>query len=118
MRVLSVGTGQVSLMRYCAHLALHQVSDREHQFLYLTVLQLREKIGLVLDRVKCSRKKCCSIDIGGTCIMAGGDAVIVLATSILEGTELDEAVAHHIGIGYVQPPLDDDDAGPGRRCVS
>ena len=99
LRVLAVGRGQLRLVGDAPHVGLHHVADGEHQFPYLTVVELREEVGLVLHRVEGSGEEDRTADLGGTGIMARGGAVVSVATALLEGTELDEFVAHHVGVG-------------------
>ena len=61
---------------------------------------VRQEIGLILDRIRTGDKplQTCLIDL---ClgIVAGGNEVVVMSAFFIKRTELDESVAHDIGVG-------------------
>ena len=99
LRVLAVGAGQVSLVGDVAHLALHQVPNREHQLADLFEFELGEEIGLVFYGVFGRGKEGRAVHLGDGGVVACGGMVVVFAPALLESAELDEFVAHHVGIG-------------------
>ena len=100
LAVLAVGTGQVGVEGDAAHLFLHQMADGEDGVGELLVGELCEEVGLVLDGVFGRAEPCASllVDDGGG-VVASGYLVVVVTYLLLEGSELDEAVAHDVGVG-------------------
>ena len=99
LAVLAVGRGEVCVVCQLAHLAFHQVAYGEHSFLDLRVRELCEEVGLVFDGVFGGGEEGCAAFDARCGVVSGGDAVVVVAALVVEGTELDEAVAHHVGVG-------------------
>ena len=99
LRVLAFGTGKVGGACDVAHLRLHQPSYRKHEFRYLMVVELREEIGLVFQRVFGCGEKLDAVDDVGSGVMTCGDAVVLVAATLLESAELDELVAHNVWVG-------------------
>ena len=79
------------------------MSDGEHSLGDLMISKLRQKVGLVLQRVDGSGEEdglgIPRLLFHSLGIMACGYAVEVLAALFLEGSELYHPVAHHVGIG-------------------
>ena len=83
---------------YLAHLLLHQPSQWESRVAELVVGELSQEVCLVLYGVDgCAQPhQPVALNIGG--IVAGGHKVVLVAYALFERTELDEAVAHDVGV--------------------
>ena len=77
--------------------------DGEHQFLDLKASDLPQEIGLILHRVLGGREPHLAVDLGSRGVVASRYLVEVLAPLILEATELDVLVAHHVGVRRQAP---------------
>ena len=99
LAVSTMGIGQVGILGNAAHLVLGQRADGEHDMLQLLVGNLRQEIGLVLDRVNRRGQIFHTIYNLGSRIMPSCGHVKVLTPPLLKKTELDHAVAHHVGVG-------------------
>ena len=110
MRIATVGWCQVFALGNLAHLFLHHVSDGEQCLLQLPVIDLCQKVCLVLDRIRTGTKpfqftiyKFTIYDFTNLLnfrlrIMTCGYEVVFLSSFFVKGTELDEFVAHHVRI--------------------
>ena len=98
LAVLAPRAGQPLRLGDGAYLAFHQVADGEHQFAYLQVGDLPEEIGLILYRVLGGGKPGLPVDFRGCGIVSRGDFIEILPPFLLETSELDVFVAHHIRI--------------------
>ena len=98
--VLALGIDQVLTLCNLTYLIFHIVPNRENGFTQLPVVDLRQEIGLILDRIRTGDKplQTCLIDL---ClgIVASGNEVVVMSAFFIKRTELDESVAHDIGVG-------------------
>lgn len=98
-----------------AYFVLFQSAQGEHDFLYLPAVELCEKIGLVFHGVGGGAEP---YVVGGEVesfgrttvakhlvvanaagVVAGADAVVLMSDFLFERSKLDEAVAHHVGVG-------------------
>ena len=89
--------------------------ERKHDFLHLPAFELCQKISLIFHRIGSGAEP---NRMGGevdgfvadgvakhlivadaACIMTGTDAVVGMTHLLLKRTKLDEAVAHHVGVG-------------------
>ena len=62
-------------------------------------LQLSKEIGLILHGVGAGAEPCAALAVKlGSGIVASGNDVIVVSHTLIEHAELDEAVAHHVGV--------------------
>lgn len=76
------------------------MTDWEYRLSQLPRLYLSQEVGLVFHRVGTRDEPLVTILIRlGLSIMTSGDKVVVVPHLLVEGTKLDEAVAHHIGVG-------------------
>ena len=98
--VLALGINQVLTLCNLTHLIFHVVANGEDGLTQLPVVDLRQEIGLILDRIRTGDKplQTCLIDL---ClgIVAGGNEVVVMSAFFIKRPELDESVAHDIGVG-------------------
>ena len=103
-----MGRCQVFALGNLTHLFLHHVPNGEEGLLQLPVVNLRKEVGLVLDGVGTGAEPL--KNLGRTefvqhtlflClgVVACGYEVVVVAALLVEGTELDEPVAHDVGVG-------------------
>ncbi len=101
LAVASSGVGQIQLHSHPPHFRFGQVADREHRVAQLAITYARQKIGLILDRIGRRGKIYESVGRVGqrACIMPRGRIVKLVAAALLEVAELDEPVAHYVGIG-------------------
>ena len=86
------------------HLVLHVVADGEERLLQLPWVYLSQEVGLVLHGVWTRREPFAPVYPLRLRIVARGDEVVVVAPLLVEGTKLDEAVAHHVGVGRESCP--------------
>ena len=99
LTVLALGIYQMLLFGYLANLILDMMADRENRFFQLPALYLSQEIGLVFHRIRTRDKPFIAIFIRfGLRIMPRGDEVIVVTHLLIEGTKLNQAVAHYIRI--------------------
>ena len=82
-----------------AHLVLHVVADGEQCLLQLPVVDLSQKVRLVLHWVRTGAEPEKALPLLLLCIMPGGNEVVVVAALLVESTKLNETVAHHVGVG-------------------
>ena len=61
-------------------------------------VELREKVGLIFDRIFCRGEETDAVKEFFLGVMASSYAVVVLTPSVFKGTELDEFVAHNVGM--------------------
>ncbi len=99
LTVFTHGAGEFLGFGDGADFALHHMADGEHQFLDLEASDLGKEVGLIFDGVFGRGEPDPAVDLGGGGIVAGGDLVEVVAPTVFKTTELDELVAHHVGIG-------------------
>ena len=118
-----MGRGKVFLFCYLAHLVLHHVTDGEQRFLQLPVVDLCQEVRLVFYGVRTGAKpfegkptpdpsqregrlmrgkRSVLFLCGG--VVAGGDEIVVVTALLMEGSELDEAVAHDVRIRRISRP--------------
>ena len=66
----------------------------------MPVVYLREEVGLVLHGVgaRCEPFSALLVNLGLR-IVTGRDEIVLVSALLVERTELDESVAHHIGVG-------------------
>ena len=87
------------LFGYLANLILDMMTDRENRFLQLPALYLSQEIGLVFHGIRTRNEPFVAIFIRfGLRIMTRGDEVVVVPHLLIEGTKLNQAVAHHVRI--------------------
>ncbi len=101
LRVLALGVDEVLALGYLPHLVLLVVAYGEEGLLQLPLVNLREEVGLVLYRVGAGGEPFVSVYPLGLRIVAGCDEVVVVPHLLVEGAELDKAVAHHVGVGGI-----------------
>ena len=99
LTVLAACRGQSCPYGNIAYLLLHQVSDGEDGVCKLFVRKLRQEVRLVLHRVFGCPQPNQSTLFDTLGIVSCGNKVVILAYALFEGSELDKAVAHDIGIG-------------------
>ena len=100
LRVLAVGIDEMLALGDLAHLVLHIMADGEEGLGELPVVDLGKEVGLVLHGIgRGGEPLAALVIVFGLGIVAGGDEVVLMAFLLVEGAELDEAVAHHVGIG-------------------
>ena len=99
LRVFAACGRQLGLQGDAPHLFLHQVSDREEQTLHLHAGQLRQEVGLVLHRIFGGAEPGLPVALHDGGVVSRGDFVVAVSDLLLEGAELDEPVAHHVGVG-------------------
>ena len=105
LAVLAVGGGQMFLLCDGAHLGLGQMADGEARLLQLPRLQLCQEICLVFHGVGAGTQPCAAVGILiGLGVVPRGNHVIILSHSLVEDAELDEAIAHHVGVGCESLP--------------
>ncbi len=76
------------------------MSDGEDGVAQLQIGELGEEVRLVLDRVLgCTQPDATLTVLDGSGIVTRGHTVVKMTYLRIEGTELDETVAHHVGIG-------------------
>ena len=100
LRILTLGIHQMFALRYLAHLVLHIVTDGKECLLQLPVVDLSEKVGLVLDGVRTGDEPlpACFVSLG-LGIVSCSDEIIVMPAFLIEGSELDQTITHHVGVG-------------------
>ena len=76
-----------------------QMSDGEDEFAHLQCINLAEEVGLVFHWVWAGGKPRFTVDYVGGGIVARCGLVKFVTYHLFEASELDEFVAHHIGIG-------------------
>ena len=99
LRVLASCRRQFGFQGNFPHFLLHQVTDGEEQTLHLDARELCEEVRLVFHWVFCCAEPRFSVAFHDGGIVTRSYLVIAVADEFLKGSELDEAVAHHIGIG-------------------
>ena len=100
LRVLALGIHQMFALRYLTYLILHIVTNREECLTKLPVVDLSKEIRLIFYRVRTRAEPFLPLFIYFRLrIMTRGDEVVVVTPLLIEGTELNQPVAHHIGIG-------------------
>ena len=102
LAVTAAGSGQPGRAGNIPYFLLHQSPQREHEFRDLQIVNLSQEVGLVFYRVYGCTQPYLAILINGSGIMSGGGEVKLFPYFLLEATEFDEPVAHHIRIG--SPP--------------
>ena len=105
--VLTPGIDKMLPLGYLPHLILDIMTNREDRLPQLPVVDLREKVGLVLHGIRTGDEPLptCLINLR-LGIMARGNEVVVMPSFFIEGPEFNETVAHHIGIwGKTRPYL-------------
>ena len=98
LRIFALRMDEMLPLSDLAHLVLNEVPDGENSFLQLPVVDLCQEVGLILYGVGTGGEPFPSVDPLGLRIVACGDEVIVVSHLLVEGTELDESVAHHVGV--------------------
>ncbi len=98
LAVFAHGAGELLGFGYGTDFALHQVADREHELLDLEAGDLGEKVGLILQGILSCREPDLTVYLGGGGVVAGGDLVEVAPPTVFKAAELDELVAHHVGV--------------------
>ena len=99
LAVFAAGTGQAGVEGYLTDFFLEVVAQGKEQAGNLQVVDLGEEVGLVLDGVFGGREPGAAVDLGGRGIVAGGNLVVGVTGFFIEAAELDEFVAHHVGVG-------------------
>ena len=99
LRVLAVGVGHAALYGEFAHAALGELADREHEVAQLVVGDAGEEVGLILYRIYGRAEPHLAVALHRGGVMPRGRAVERVAPALLEVTELDDAVAHDVGVG-------------------
>ncbi len=99
LTVLAAGTGQMCFLSNAPHLAFGQMTDGEQTVAELLVCELCQKIRLVLHRVGSRAQPHFAVLLDARGIMPGCYKVVVVPHQFVECPELDETVAHHIGVG-------------------
>ena len=99
LTVLASGTRQFGIECNLAHLFFHEMAYRENGMSELFVTELRKEVGLVLDRVFSCSEPHLTVPLGVCSVMACCYVIVTVPYPLLECTELDETVAHHVGIG-------------------
>src|SRR3712207_535716 len=98
LRILALGIDKMLALGYLAHLILHVVPYREERFLQLPIVYLSKKVGLVFHRIGACGEPFLAVDDFGLGIVARCNEVVIVPHLLIESAELDESVAHHIGI--------------------
>ena len=103
--VLALGIDEVLTLCNLTYFILDVMTDRKNRLAQLPVVNLREEVGLILHGVRTGDEPLptCLINLR-LGIMARGNQVVVMPSFLIEGPELDETVAHHIGIGRKTRP--------------
>ena len=78
---------------------LHQMSDREHEFRNLQIIDLSQKIRLILNGIFGCTQPDFPILFQSCGIMSRSCIVKILAYLLFKTTELNQFIAHHIRIG-------------------
>ncbi len=100
LAVASAGVGQCRFVGDAAHFGLGQPAERKFQRRQLAAGDPCKEVGLVLYRVCCRGQPFAPLLIdGGGCVVAGYRGCEVLAPPFLEVAELDNGIAHYVGIG-------------------
>ena len=100
LAVLATRVGQARLQSYAAHLALGEIADRECDVAQLFAGDAGQEVCLVFDRVDSRSEPFAALGVGfGRGIVAAGRQVELMAPALLEEAELDDQVAHHVGVG-------------------
>src|SRR5574344_894910 len=99
LRILSVCIHQMFAFSYLPPLILHVVADGEERLLQLPVVYLRQEVCLVLHGVRTGSEPFPSVYPFRLRIVSRSDEVIVMTLLLIEGTKLDEPVAHHVRVG-------------------
>ena len=82
-----------------SYLILHIVSDGKESLAELPVSNLRQKVRLVLYGVWTGAEPFLAFGINLRLgIVASGNEVIIMPLLLIEGSELDQTITHHIGI--------------------
>ena len=104
LRVFALRVNQVLLLGDAAHLVLVHAADGEDGFLQLPVIDLRQEVRLVFHGVGAGGEPFAAVDNFGLRIVARGYEVVVATALFVECAKLDQAVAHHVGIGRKAGP--------------
>ena len=99
LRVASSRIDQMFAFGYLAHLFLTVVADGEERLAQLPVVDLGEEVGLVFYRVRTGGEPFLPVNPFRLGVVACGYQVVFVTCFLVEGTELDEPVAHHVGVG-------------------
>ena len=104
LRILALGIHQVLALGYLPHLILHVMTDGKERLTQLPIIDLSQKIRLVLHGVGTRGEPFLSVNPFRLGIMSRGNEVVVVPHLFIEGTELNQSVAHHVGIGRESGP--------------
>ena len=99
LTILASGTRQFCIEGNLAHLFFHEMAYRENGMSELFVTELRKEVGLVLDRVFSCSEPHLTVPLDVCGVMACGYVIVTVPYPLLKRAELDETVAHHVGIG-------------------
>ena len=99
LRIFPAGIDEMFAFGYLAHLVFLVVADGKEGLAQLPVVDLGEKVGLVFDGVGTGDEPFLAIGHFGLCVVSCGNEIVVVSPLFIEGTELDEAVAHHVRVG-------------------
>ena len=99
LTVLAVSAQQMRLFSDTAYLALEEVTGGEEELGDLAEVDLRKEVRLVLHGVGSRSQIELITDEGRRGVVPRSDEVEVLAPLLLEAAELDELIAHHVGVG-------------------
>ena len=100
LTVLALGVDEVLRLGYLPYLVLHVVAYGEDGLVQLPALYLCQEVGLILYGVGAGNEPLVPLGVAlGTGIVAGGYEVVLVPHLAVEGTKLDEPVAHHVGVG-------------------
>lgn len=112
LAVATVGGGEMMALGELTHFVFEEMADGETEFTGLDIGELGEEVGLVLDGIGGRGQPELSGRVAiGLGIVARGDIVIGMAGLFVEGSELDETIAHHVGIGGETSTYAVDDVG-------
>ena len=99
LRIFAAGINEMFALCNGTHLVFHIMTDGEKGFLQLPVVDLGKEVGLVLHGVGTGGEPFLAFDNLGLGIMARSYKVIFVTSLLVEGTKLDETIAHDVGIG-------------------
>lgn len=99
LTVGSVGGGEMMGCCEGSDLVFEHVANWEMEASELGGGYLAEEVGLIFDGIDGCCEVFLPIENSGGCVVTSYGLVEVLAYSIVEASELDEAVAHDVGIG-------------------
>ena len=99
LAVLAAGTRQPCRQSRLAHLLLHQSPQRKQKPGYLKVVNLSQKIRLILHRIFGRCQPHLPFAFAGRRIVPRRNPVVRMSRLFLETAELDQLVTHHVRVG-------------------